>query len=104
MHKLEYQGKVADYPFFGELVIQHCVLMISFGRSLSAVRYYDTAIQKDDYSLGEESDELEVIFYGGHWTEVSKRELIPYLQAREAMREFYLTGTKPTNIQWQWGD
>jgi hypothetical protein len=101
---LEKQGQRSDYPFFCELIIASLILMISFGRSLSAARFYDTSMKKDDYSLGEAVDGLEVVFYGGHWTEIDRRELIPYEQAREALRNFYATGNKPQNIRWQWND
>jgi hypothetical protein len=100
--QLELLGQQDTYPFFAELSIPPRVLMISFGQVVSAVRYYDTNQAIDDYSLGEEGDGLVVIFYGGHWTEVERRELIPYAHAKRALQNFFVTGEKPRNITWQY--
>ena len=98
--QLEVLGQQAAYPFFIELAIPPRVLMISLGCVMSAVRYYDQSYGVDDYSLGEGDGGSTVIFYGGHWTEIEQRELIPYKQAKEALQDFYTTGEKPRRIRW----
>jgi hypothetical protein len=54
-------------------------------------------------TLGEATDEGDVEFYlfGNHRTKIPRRNLVPMAQARQAVREFFETGSRPASVRWE---
>lgn len=47
-----------------------------------------------------DSDDLIVFLHQGEYSELPKRFFIPHDQARDAMREYFQTGSRPRNVVW----
>jgi len=54
-------------------------------------------------SVGDDSAEGELAFYlsGNHHTEISRRNLIPAVKARQALYEWIRTEVRPSDIEWE---
>jgi hypothetical protein len=52
-----------------------------------------------------ESEKIEPVFtcflYGSEHTEYARRNVIPTERGREALRNFFATGKRPSNIEWE---
>lgn len=54
-------------------------------------------------SLGDEAETGDVGFYGyGEWSEFSREECVPIEVARQAAREFFISGGLSTRVRWKW--
>jgi Immunity protein Imm1 len=68
--------------------------------------YMTTRNPDYDFNTPDDDDEEDMEFaFGNTWNQYPTRVLIPIVTAREAMREFFTTGNRPTNVDWvsSWG-
>jgi hypothetical protein len=95
----------ADMPFTVELhTADETLLCIVIGREESHVLFHSaTSSPPILSSLGPWDDDEPIEFtYQEQESSVPKRFTVPIEDAREALRLFYQTGTRPDNIAWNW--
>lgn len=69
--------------------------VLTFERSLDPP--YFRSVSDDQAGV----DPVAVFFYQGHWSEFPRRAVVPIGLAREAARQFALTGSRPTAVDWE---
>lgn len=90
-------------PFTVELHVNNDTgLLIVLGQTESPVEWYSAA---DRFPIMGahgpwDDDNLLVFLHHGHYSELPKRFCVPIADAREALRQYFLTGVRPSNIHW----
>jgi hypothetical protein len=83
----------------------NCDVHILLGLTESFV-YVDETDQFRFYiTVGDQNAQGYIAFFllGQHHTEFERRYLIPIAKARQVVREFYDTGRRSSNVQWEEG-
>lgn len=90
------------------LAVQVCInaetgLLISVGSEASHMEFTSpTGRPRGVASRGPwDDDRLVEMDFMGQISELPRRYWVPIADAREALRRFYLTGTRPNNIAWE---
>ena len=80
----------------------HTSLLITVGKEVSHLEFYsEEANPLVIGCLGPwDSDELIEFSHMGEFTEMEKRFFVPISDAQVALREYFFTGKRPTNISW----
>jgi hypothetical protein len=80
-------------------------LSIGLGRSQSMLSWISRSLDPPYFASkgqGSTGEADYVVFYaGGQWSEFPSSNLISKESAREAVREFFVTGRLPTNVEWE---
>jgi hypothetical protein len=91
-------------PMTVELTVNdETMLRIVVGLNISQILFVPKVAVPTAYSShGDWSDEEEyiVFFYREHYSETPKKYWVAIELARDAMREYFRTGSKPTNVVW----
>lgn len=77
-------------------------LVIVVGGRESHVEYYSATARPPLIGCTGpwDDDQLVAFTFGGQYSEVPRRWTVPVEEAREAMRRFFETGKRPSNINW----
>ncbi|HVS04634.1 MAG TPA: Imm1 family immunity protein [Candidatus Dormibacteraeota bacterium] len=92
-----------ERPFIVELMSSAGdSLAIGLGREESILSWVQASGDPPYYaSKGDrDSQGLVVFFYGGRWSEFPRSFAVGIAAARKAMRLFFETGQRPTNVEW----
>jgi len=78
-------------------------LAIGIGRDVSVLNFVSRSGDPPCFtSVGDpDADGTVVFFYIGAWSEFRMRSVIPWAQARSALRRFAETGRLPKNVEWE---
>ncbi|MCY3019679.1 MAG: Imm1 family immunity protein [Planctomycetota bacterium] len=90
-----------DRPFMVEIMGQDgSVLAMGLGRGMTVVSFISAV---GNYgSVGDRGKAGTVSFFlYGHHSEFPMRSAVPSATARNAAREFFITGQRPGSVQWE---
>ncbi|HEV3163475.1 MAG TPA: Imm1 family immunity protein [Isosphaeraceae bacterium] len=96
--------QASERPFIAELISSAGdSLAIGLGREESILSWVQASGDPPYYaSKGDpDSQGLVVFFYRGHWSEFPRSFVVAIAAARKAMRLFFETGQRPTNVEWE---
>lgn len=95
-----------DLPFAVQVCLDdRTAMLIVVGRDVSHVEF-TSPTSRPLVVVCEgpwDDDELIELTHGGVWSELPRRYWVPISEAREAVRAFFRTGTRPNNIRWGTG-
>lgn len=93
-----------EYPSVVRLSAHGYEVEVGLGCSESFVRIeHESGMPPYFATLGDPRAEGEVAFYlfGDHPTGILRRNLIPMPKARQILREFFETGARSTDVEWE---
>lgn len=93
----------ASMPFSIELSVgQGTSMAVVIGREECHIEFYSSHDSLPVVGCTGPWDEDDIIAFShhGHYSELPKRYWIPSTDAREALRQYFLTGTRPSNLKW----
>jgi hypothetical protein len=100
---LDVNAKNEDYPISVEIKInEETVFSLVVGMEISALHFFDQKSGgKYSVSEGEESlDGWVSFFMQDHFSEMPRKNFVPSSSAMDAVKEYYRSGKRPTNINW----
>jgi len=81
---------------------EESALLITVGSQESHVEFY--SITEPVLVVGckgpWDDNSLVAFTHGGEYSEIERRYCVPFASAREALNQYFLTGQRPNNIQW----
>ena len=102
MHDLDHEG-CESTPFSVSLQVNpETELYIVVGCEESHVEFYaaDQSPLVVSCTGPWDDDVLIAFYYRGHYSEMPRRYCVPIADAKEAMRQYFLTGKRPQNLKW----
>ena len=104
LHKAESRC-VPKHPIVVSLHVHGHLLEIGLGipKSFVSIQRCEPTPGPGFISIGNARADWGAAFFSNGWrrTEVPERNLLPATKARQILREFFETGTRPTNIDWE---
>lgn len=91
-------------PIIVTIFMQGSIVSLGLGLDTSFVQLINESNEPPYWvTLGDTKLDGVVDFFlhGKHHTEISQKNLIPINTARNIVREYYLTGSKSKNVQWE---
>ena len=95
----------ADMPLTVELHVgDETAMSIVVGREESHVEFHSAATHPPIVACHGpwNDDELIEFSHRGQYSELPRRYFVPIADAREALRRYFRTGTRPDNIAWSY--
>lgn len=91
-----------DHPIGVDLVAAHGdYLSVALGANESVIIYFSNEGAGETFtSLGDENAEGLFVVYFGQWTELSRKYVIPWIQAERVLIDWFRTGTRSSEIRW----
>jgi len=105
LDELTLQAKEADMPFSVQIELDDdSAILITVGSEISHMEFYSASHRPPIVASisAESTDENEIItfLHGGIPSTVSRISCVPIADARAAVRQYFETGGRPTNINW----
>src|SRR5688572_4288072 len=103
LDQLTLRAKKDRMPFTVQIILNDdSALLITVGSDLSHLEFYSTSqhppVVPSNNQWNENIDEILIFYHGGEPSSVNKKSCIPIVAARQAVRQYYATGKRPTNI------
>jgi hypothetical protein len=97
---------IDEDPTVGPVLVEYYIpehesLSVGAGRELSVLNFQNSLDPPYFTSLGNAGNENLDFSYGGQFSEYPGKSAVPKAHAIVALREFVVSRTKPTSVEWE---
>jgi hypothetical protein len=105
LDELTLRAQEINMPFSVQIELEDdSAILISVGSGISHLEFYSAShhppVVASLSQVSTDGDEIVTVLHGGIPSTVSRGSCVPIAEARAAVRQYFETGRRPTNISW----